>query len=145
MPFGLKNALAIFSRIVVASFKEFIHKFLEVYFYDWTIYGIIKDHIDNFHLMLERCQQYQISLNLKKCIFFAPFGNLLGHVICKEGILMDPAKISIIVDLPLPTLVKQLQTTLGHTRYYHKFIRGYAEINAPMEKLLTKDAKIQWN
>lgn len=31
MPFGLKYVLAIFSRIVVATFKEFIHKLLEVY------------------------------------------------------------------------------------------------------------------
>ena len=27
IPFGLKNAPAIFSRVVVAMFKEFIHKF----------------------------------------------------------------------------------------------------------------------
>ena len=30
MPFGLKNALSIFSKIVVDSFEYFIHKFLEV-------------------------------------------------------------------------------------------------------------------
>jgi hypothetical protein len=30
MPFGLKNAPAIFSRVVVVTFKDFIHKFLEV-------------------------------------------------------------------------------------------------------------------
>jgi len=30
MPFGLKNAPAIFSCVVVVAFKEFIHKFLEV-------------------------------------------------------------------------------------------------------------------
>jgi hypothetical protein len=29
MPFGLKNAPTIFSRIVVVAFKEFIHKFIE--------------------------------------------------------------------------------------------------------------------
>ena len=34
MPFGLKNAPAIFSRIVVYAFKYFIHNFLEVYFDD---------------------------------------------------------------------------------------------------------------
>jgi len=34
MRFELKNAPAIFSRIVITSFKEFIHKFLEVYFND---------------------------------------------------------------------------------------------------------------
>lgn len=34
MPFGLKNTSAIFSSIVVVAFKEYIHKFLEVYLDD---------------------------------------------------------------------------------------------------------------
>ena len=42
MPFRLKNAPTIFSRVVVATFREFIHKFLEVYFDDWTIFLVIK-------------------------------------------------------------------------------------------------------
>jgi hypothetical protein len=37
-PFGLNNAPTIFSRVVVAPFKDFIHKFLEVYLDDWTIF-----------------------------------------------------------------------------------------------------------
>jgi hypothetical protein len=32
--FGLKNAPTIFSRVVIAAFKEFIHQFLEVYLDD---------------------------------------------------------------------------------------------------------------
>ena len=47
MPFGLKNAPAIFSRVVVAAFKYFIQKFLQVYMDDWTVYGLIKDHLEN--------------------------------------------------------------------------------------------------
>ena len=58
MPFGLKNAPAIFSQVVVHVFKYFIQKFLQVYMDDWTIYGIIRDHIDNLPLMLERCRQH---------------------------------------------------------------------------------------
>jgi hypothetical protein len=34
MPFGLNNSPAMFSRVVVVVFKEFIHKFLEVYLED---------------------------------------------------------------------------------------------------------------
>ena len=95
--------------------------------------------------MLKRCIQFQISLNLKKCIFCARFGILLDHVICREEMLMDPAKIVIIVDQPPPSLVKQLRTMLGHTGYYQKFIIGYADITAPMEKLLKKYLEFQWN
>lgn len=38
MPFRLKNVPAIFSQVVIAAFKEFIHKFLEVYFDDQTVF-----------------------------------------------------------------------------------------------------------
>ena len=53
MPFGIKNAPAIFSRIVIVAFKEFIHKFLEVYFDDWTVFGLIKYHIESLRMNLE--------------------------------------------------------------------------------------------
>jgi len=45
IPFGLKNAPTIFSRAVVTTFKELIHKFLEVYLHDWTVLILLKDHI----------------------------------------------------------------------------------------------------
>lgn len=56
MPFGLKNAPTIFSCVVVAAFKEYIHKFLEVYLDDWTIFGLVKHHIASLRLMLDTCR-----------------------------------------------------------------------------------------
>jgi hypothetical protein len=35
--------------------------------------------------------------------------------------------------------------TLGYTGYYRKSIKGYAQITSPMEKMLRKDTKFQWN
>jgi hypothetical protein len=106
IPFGLKNASTIFSRVVVESFKEFLHKVLEAYFDNWTVFSLLKNHIECLKLMLDKCRQCQISLNLKKCILFSPFGVLLGHIVCKQGLLVDPSKIAIIVDLPPPTSIK---------------------------------------
>jgi hypothetical protein len=83
MSFGLKNAHVVLSRVVVIAFKEFIHKFLEVYLDDWIVFSLLKDHIETLRSMLDRCRQYHISLHLNKCIFCAPFGILLGHVVCK--------------------------------------------------------------
>ena len=58
--------------------------------------------------------------------------------------MVDPVKIALILSLPPPTNVKMLRATLGHTSYYCKFIRGYAAITAPMEKLLKKDDAFEW-
>ena len=117
MSFGLKNAPPRFSRIVVDAFKDFIQKFVEVYMVNLTIYGMVKNHIMNLQLMLERCRKQQISLNLKNCIFCAPFGIFLGHIVCKEDMLFDYANIMVIVDFLAPKRVKQLRATLGHIGY----------------------------
>ena len=58
---------------------------------------------------------------------------------------MDPVKISIILNLEALQSVKQLCSTLGHAGYYRKFIKSYAQITAPMEKLLKKDVTYFWN
>ena len=52
MSFDLSNSHVIFFGIVVVAFKEFIHKFLKVYFYEWKVNGLIKNHIEILILML---------------------------------------------------------------------------------------------
>ena len=54
MPFGLKNAPAIFSRVVITAFQEFIYWFFEVYLDDWTVYSLLKNDVEVLQLMLER-------------------------------------------------------------------------------------------
>ena len=116
-----------------------------MYFDDWTVFELVKRKVEILCLMLDMCHRYQIALNLKKCIFCVPFGTLLGHVVCKKGLMVDPAKIVVIVNLEALRNVKQLHATLGHTRYYRKIIKSYAQITAPMEKLLKKDATFCWD
>jgi hypothetical protein len=102
---GLKDALVVFFWVVVVAFKEFIHKFLEVYLDDWMVFILLHDHKEVHQVMLDRCMQYQILLKLKKCIFCTPFGILLGHVVCKQGLLVGPAKIAVILELePLKSI-----------------------------------------
>ena len=89
---------------------------------------MLKDHIKWLRLMLERCRQIQLSLNIKKCIFATPIGILLGHVVYKEGIKLDLAKIKVIIELKPPSNPKKNRIFIGHTGYYRKFIRHYSYI-----------------
>lgn len=54
MPFGLKNAPVVFSRIVIKSFQEYLYKTMVVYVDDWTVYSLLKEHVKCIILMLER-------------------------------------------------------------------------------------------
>lgn len=104
MPFILKKTHVVFSRIVVKEFQEYMCKTMEVYIDDWTIYNLLRHHMQYFHLMLECCQQIQLSLKIEKCIYAKPIGTLLGHVICKDGMKIDLARIKVTLNLkPPPT------------------------------------------
>ena len=118
MPFGLKKAPVVFSRIVITTFQEYIHKFLEVYMENWIVYILLKDHTTLLHIMFDWCRQLQISLNLKKCVFVVPFETLLGHVVCWKWVCVDPAKVVVIVHMEALETVKQLWELIGHTGYY---------------------------
>jgi len=56
--FRLKNAPIIVSYIFITTFKDFIHKFLEVYFDDWTVFGLVKHHVASLHLIVGTCRRY---------------------------------------------------------------------------------------
>ncbi|RVW56989.1 hypothetical protein CK203_070483 [Vitis vinifera] len=55
----------------------------------------------------QRCIENDLVLNWEKCHFMATSGIVLGHIISKEGIQVDPAKIELISKLPSPTTVKE--------------------------------------
>eukprot|EP00253_Pinus_taeda_P029037 PITA_29037 len=71
--------------------------------------------------------------------------NVGGHVVCKQGLVVEPAKITVIVNLEASRNVKQLRVMLGHMGYYRKFIKAYAQITVPMEKVLKKDTTLCWD
>jgi hypothetical protein len=97
------------------------------------VFSVLKNHIEVLKLMLDRCRHCHISMNLKKCIFCALFDILLGHVVFQQVLLVDTAKIVMIIELEPPTLVKQLRGNMGHIGYYMKFIKGCAQITTPIE------------
>ena len=73
-----------------------------------------------------------------------PIGILLGHIVCKEGIKVDFAKIKIILDLKPPVNPKQVRVLLGDIGYYRKFIRYYSDMTYPLEELLREDQEFNW-
>jgi hypothetical protein len=111
---------------------------------DWTIYILLKYHVGLLRLMFDRCCEIKIYVNLRKCIFIVPHGNLLGHIVCREGVLVDLAKVVVILEMLPPTSDKLLCSTKGHIGYYRRFIRRYVTITTPLEKLLKNYELFRW-
>lgn len=116
-----------------------------VFLDDWTLYRFMKNHMENLREMLQTCRENKLCLNPEKCTFLVPFGNLLGHIVSKQGLLTDPTKVFVILHFSVTVTTKQLKGFLGLTGYYRKFIRGYACISGALEELLKKDVEWEWN
>ncbi len=74
-----------------------------------------KDHLGQLQKCLEECRQNGISLNPKKCTFSVNLGVIFGHIICSDGLLMDPWKIT---TMPILVNVIKIKIILGIAGFY---------------------------
>jgi len=58
---------------------------------------------------------------------------------------MDPSKVEGIMNWPIPTKVKEVQSFLGLANFYHQFIKDFSKIVTPLHKLTRKDRKWGWD
>lgn len=91
MPIGLTNVGATFQRAMDVAFFELINVIMFIYQYDLIAYSKKeKYHVTHQKKIFLKALEYGISLNLKKCHFFVTEGKLLGNIVSKEGVRIDP-------------------------------------------------------
>ncbi|RVW21574.1 Retrovirus-related Pol polyprotein from transposon opus [Vitis vinifera] len=142
MPFGLCNVPATFQRCLLSIFSDMVECIMD----DITVYGSAFDEcLVNLEAVLNRCIEKDLVLNWEKCHFMVPQGIVLGHMISKQGIEVDKAKVKLIFKLPSPTTVKGVKQFLGHAGFYRRFIKDFSKLTRPLCELLLKDAKFVWD
>ena len=96
------------------DFHGLIGRSAVVYLDDITIFSKKREE-HAFHLkqIFECYRKYGISLNPKKCVFAVIESKLLGHVVSKKGISIDPERIKAIEQIPLPHNKKGMQSFMG--------------------------------
>ncbi|GJU65184.1 putative reverse transcriptase domain-containing protein [Tanacetum coccineum] len=66
------------------------------------------------------------------------------HVIDREGIHVDLAKIELIREWASPKTPTEIRQFLGLASYYQRFIEGFSKIAKPMTKLTQKSVEFDW-
>ncbi|GET66926.1 hypothetical protein PTSG_12973 [Rhizophagus irregularis DAOM 181602=DAOM 197198] len=114
MPFGLKNAPAIFQRTMNKIFKEYLDKFMNVYIDDIIIYSKNwNEHLQHIKIVLEELRKANMMLKLKKCEWAKKNVEYLGHIVGTDGLKPDNKKIEKIKNLKLPKNIKQIREING--------------------------------
>ena len=101
--------------------------------------------MENLRKVLERCQEKNFVLNWEKCHFMVTQGIVLGHIVLKNGIEVDKAKVELISNLPTSKCVRDIRSFLGHVGFYRRFIKDFSVIARPLCNFLAKDVPFAWS
>jgi hypothetical protein len=145
LPFGLKNAGATFQRAMSYAFHDIKH-IVQPYLDDLPAHSLRRiDHPMHLRAIFIRCRFYRIRLNPHKCVFCVESGRLLGFIVSRHGIRVDPIKVEAILNLPPPSSLRQLQSLQGKANFLRRFIPNYAEITRGFTRLLKKGSEFVWD
>ncbi|GFW11451.1 transposon Tf2-6 polyprotein [Trichonephila clavipes] len=98
------------------------------------------DGLNRLTRVLKTASEYGLELNLKKCNFLKSKIEFLGHIIEKGTIKPSLDKTKAVQNFPEPKNVKQVQSFLGLSGYFRKFIQNYSIIAKPLSDLLRDNA-----
>ncbi|KAL0361927.1 UNVERIFIED_CONTAM: Retrovirus-related Pol polyprotein from transposon opus [Sesamum radiatum] len=146
MPFGLKNAGAIYQRLVYKIFRSQIGRNVEVYVDDILIKSKkAEDHIADLEETFTILRKYRLKLNPAKCAFGVQGGRFQGFMVTQRGIEANHLKIKAILDMKAPACVNEVQRLTGRIAALSRFISKSAERSLPFFRTLRKARTFEWN
>jgi len=93
MPFGLKNAGATYQRLMDKVFSHLMGQCIEVYVDDMVVKSPSHhQHAEDLSAVFSALRQYNLRLNLDKCVFGVGRGKFLGFMLTQRGIEANPKK-----------------------------------------------------
>ena len=61
--------------------------------------------------------------------------SFLGHVVSKDGVMVDPSKIEAVKSWVRPTYVTEVGSFVGLASYYRRFVKGFSFIASQLTNL----------
>ena len=142
MPFGLQNAPATFQRLMLSCLGDKNYSTVLLYLDDIIVFSsTFEEHLERLDQVFSCLRQHGLKVKPSKCHLLQQEVKYLGHIVSAKGISADPEKISQVSGWQTPSNRKELQSFLGFTGYYRRFIKGYSDIVAPLYKLTSGEPR----
>ncbi|XP_076472305.1 uncharacterized protein LOC143301798 [Babylonia areolata] len=148
MPFGLKTAGAIFSRMMRKLLLPLGLPEVDNFMDDILVSSVDeRSHLRLLRTVLGRLRKCALSARPSKCFLGLQELDYLGHRVGRGKIWPEDAKMQKIQDAPRPVTKRQLRGFLGLVGYYRRFVPQFAEIALPLtEKTRNREpSKISWD
>lgn len=146
MPFGLKNAGATYQRCIRKCLHEQKGRNDHAYVDDVVVETKEKKTLlEDLKETFANRRRFHMKLNLEKCTFGVPAGQLLGYHVSAQGIEENPTKIATIERMERPTCLKDIQKFAGCMASVSRFCSRLGEKALPLYALLKKTGTFVWN
>ncbi len=84
-------------------FREYIGNFVTVYLDDILNYSrSLEDYVKHLNIVLSIFKENQLTVSVDKCELFKEELLYIGHIVSKDGVKVDPAKIEAVQHLAPP-------------------------------------------
>ena len=114
MPFGLKNASAMYQRLENQMFSKQIGRNMEVYVDDILVKRKeAKTHLEDLQETFDTLRRYKMKLKPVKCVFGVLSGKFLDFMVSHQGIEANPKKVRAILNMTSLRMVKEVQRLTG--------------------------------
>ena len=129
VPFSLNDSPATFMCLMNSMMPPYLDKFFIVFIDDILIYYKNKEeHVEHLEIVLRLQRQNQLYAYLRKHSFFQTQVHYLGHVVSKEGIVVDPKNIREIMEWKALKNVDEVRSFMVLASYYRRFIENFSWI-----------------
>jgi hypothetical protein len=136
---GLKGAPSYFQRAMTTEvLPGLLYEACEVYLDDIIVFGRTKtEYLHNLERVLTRLNEFNITVNPKKCKLGLTQIEYVGHTIDATGCSFEPVKLQKAMSIDRPKTEKQLKSFLGVANYFRDHICNHSAIVAPLHELMT--------
>ena len=118
-------------------FSKQIGRNMEVYVDDMLVKSKKElAHLDDLKETFATLKQYQMKLNLNKCVFGVASGKFLGFMVSQRGIEANSEKVQAIINMASLRTVKEVQKLTGRIATLNRFVSKATDKCLPFFKTL---------
>ena len=112
---------------------------MEMYIDDMLVKSTTAElHIAHLSEAFQILREYNMKLNPAKCAFEVSAGKFLGFIVNNQGIEANSDKIKVVLDLPPPSSIKEVQRLTGRIATLSRFVSRANDKCQPFFQVLKK-------
>jgi len=145
MPFRLKNAGAIYQRLMDRVLAPMLGRNVQAYVDDMVVTSQQKEqHVADLEDLFSMIAKYRLKLNPEKCVFGVEVRKFLGFLLTEHGIEANPEKCATIIEIRIPISVKEVQQLTGRMTALSRFVSAGGDKGHPYFQCLKRNNRFVW-